>query len=75
MAPCFDASLGTPSPVRRSREGALSVSIATKSLPCPGDAYRKAWEACKLEGDTPNVQAIQELVTAFKLPWKWRRKG
>jgi hypothetical protein len=23
----------------------------------------------------PNVQAIQELVTAFKLLWKWRRKG
>ena len=39
------------------------------------DSYRKAWEQCKLEGDTPNVQAIQELVTAFRLLWKWRRKG
>jgi hypothetical protein len=26
-------------------------------------------------GDVPNVQAIQELVTAFKLLWKWRRRG
>jgi hypothetical protein len=39
------------------------------------EAYRKAWEACKLEGDTPNAKAIQELVTAFKLLWKWRRRG
>jgi hypothetical protein len=31
------------------------------------DAYRRAWEQCRLEGaDVPNVQAIQELVQAFK---------
>jgi hypothetical protein len=35
----------------------------------------KAGEACKLEGDTPNVQAIQELVTAFKLLRKRRLVG
>ena len=59
-------------------EEALKEQYRSLSLSSPyhvREAYRKAWEACKLEGDTPNVQAIQELVTAFKLLWKWRRKG
>jgi hypothetical protein len=48
-------------------EGALKERYRSLSRLSPfhvRDVYREAWEACKLEGDTPNVQAIQELVTA-----------
>jgi hypothetical protein len=34
------------------------------------DAYRLAWERCKMQGDgLPPPSAVQELVTAWKLPW------
>jgi hypothetical protein len=40
------------------------------------DAYRKAHEACRMDGDgLPKASAVQELVTAWKLLWKWRRRG
>jgi hypothetical protein len=39
------------------------------------DAYRLAWEQCKMHGDgLPDASAIQELVTAWKLLWSWRRR-
>ena len=40
------------------------------------DAYRQAHEACRMEGDRlPSASAVQEMVTAWKLLWVWRRKG
>jgi hypothetical protein len=39
------------------------------------DAYRLAWERCKMQGESlPRASAIQELVTARKLLWSWRRR-
>lgn len=40
------------------------------------DTYRRAHEACRMDGDqVPRASAIQELVTAWKLMWGWRRRG
>jgi hypothetical protein len=40
------------------------------------EAYRQAHEACRMEGDRlPKASAVQELVTAWKLLWKWKRRG
>jgi hypothetical protein len=37
-------------------------------------AYRQAHEACRMHGDRlPDASAFQELVTVWKLLWKWRR--
>jgi hypothetical protein len=34
------------------------------------DAYRLAWEQCKMQGGSlPRASAVQELVTAWKLLW------
>jgi hypothetical protein len=39
------------------------------------DAYREAWERCKMNSDSvPRAPAIQELVTVWKQLWKWRRR-
>jgi hypothetical protein len=39
------------------------------------NAYRQAYEACRMDGDRlPKASAVQELVTAWKLLWKWRRR-
>ena len=36
--------------------------------------YREAWYACRMEGNgLPSPRAVQELVTAWKLLWKWRQ--
>ena len=38
------------------------------------DAYRQAHEACRMDGDRlPRASAVQELVAAWKLMWRWRR--
>jgi hypothetical protein len=38
------------------------------------DAYRQAHEQCRMEGDRlPRARAVQELVTVWKLMWRWRR--
>jgi hypothetical protein len=46
-------------------------------MPAPSNvagAYRKAHEVCRMEGDSlPRANAVQELVVAWKLMWKWRR--
>lgn len=40
------------------------------------DAYRQAYEACRMDGERlPRASAVQEMVAAWKLLWKWRRKG
>ena len=39
------------------------------------DAYRLAWERCKMQGDgLPRASAVQELVTAWKQLWEWKRR-
>jgi hypothetical protein len=39
------------------------------------DAYRLAWERCKMQADgLPRASAVQELVTVWKLLWSWRRR-
>jgi hypothetical protein len=39
------------------------------------DAYREAYERCRMEGDAvPRARAVQELVTVWKLLWSWRRR-
>lgn len=40
------------------------------------DAYRQAYEACRMEGDPlPRASAVQELVATWKLLPKWRIRG
>jgi hypothetical protein len=40
------------------------------------DAYREAYEQCRMNGDSlPRATAIQELVTVWKQLWEWRRRG
>jgi hypothetical protein len=39
------------------------------------EEYRRAHRACRMEADrVPRASAIQELVTAWKVLWGWRRK-
>ena len=39
------------------------------------DAYRQAYEACRMDGDRlPRASAVQELVTAWRVMWRWGRK-
>jgi hypothetical protein len=40
------------------------------------DAYRQAHEACRMDEDRmPKASAVQELVVAWKVMWKWRKRG
>jgi hypothetical protein len=40
------------------------------------DEYRRAYETCRMNGDRlPSASAIQELVTAWKLLWSWRKRS
>jgi hypothetical protein len=40
------------------------------------EEYRRAYSACRMEGDKlPRASAVQELVTAWKVLWGWRRKA
>lgn len=37
--------------------------------------YREAWKECMLECDRPpKAAAIQSLVTAWKVLWRWHRR-
>jgi hypothetical protein len=39
------------------------------------DAYRQAHEACRMDGDRlPKASAVQELVTAWRVLWGWRKR-
>ena len=54
-----------------------SVGMLSRCFPehSVRDAYRLAWERCKMNGDgVPRASAIQELVTVWKQLWEWRRK-
>ena len=36
--------------------------------------YRQAWEECRMKGERlPPAKAVQQLVQAWKLLWKWRQ--
>ena len=40
------------------------------------DAYRQAYEACRMEGDRlPRASAVQDLVATRKVLRKWRIRG
>jgi hypothetical protein len=40
------------------------------------DAYRQAYEACRMEGDRlPRASAVQDLVATWKVLRKWRIRG
>ena len=40
------------------------------------DAYRQAYEACRMEGDRlPRASAVQEMVATWKVLRKWRPSG
>jgi hypothetical protein len=39
------------------------------------DAYRQAYEKCRMDGErVPRASAVQDLVTIWKLLWKWKRR-
>jgi hypothetical protein len=63
-------------PLDREELQALSRRLARLSPHHVADAYRRAYEACRMEGDQlPRAADIQELVTAWKVTraWKLRR--
>jgi hypothetical protein len=49
--------------------------LSLLSLPHVADAYRQAHAACRMDGDRmPSASAFQELVTVWKLLWKWKNQ-
>ena len=39
------------------------------------EEYRRAYETCRMDGDRlPSASAVQEMVTAWKLLWSWRKR-
>jgi hypothetical protein len=65
----FDRPLTKEELLRREHQ------LAMLSLPHVVDAYRQAHEACRMDGDRiPRATAVQELVTTWKLLWRWRRR-
>jgi hypothetical protein len=66
----FDRPLTTAELAERRRR------LAMLSPHQVAEAYRQAHEACRMEGDRlPRASAVQELVTAWRVLWKWRRRG
>jgi hypothetical protein len=64
----FDRPLSKEELAQRERQ--LSM-LSPSSV---AEVYRQAHHACRMEGDAlPNASAVQELVSAWKLMWKWRR--
>jgi len=65
----FDRPLNKEELTHRERQ------LAVLSVQHVADAYRRAHEACRMDGDRiPQASAVQELVTAWKLLWRWRRR-
>jgi hypothetical protein len=63
-------------PLNRAELAELQRRLSMLSPHQVADAYRKAHEACRMDGDrVPRASAVQELVSAWKLFWQWRRKG
>jgi hypothetical protein len=66
----FDRPLTRDELARRERE------LSMLSPHHVADAYQRAYQACRMDGDRlPRASAVQELVAAWKLMWKWRRRG
>jgi hypothetical protein len=56
----------------KERERQLSL-LSTHHV---ADAYRRAYEACRMEGDRlPRASSVQELVATWKVLRKWRIRG
>ena len=50
-------------------------ALAMLSVHSVRDAYREAYEPCKMQGDSlARAAAIQELVTVWKQLWAWKRR-
>ena len=65
----FDHPLTKPEFAERQRR------LAMLSPHHVAEAYRQAHEACRMEGDQlPRASAVQELVTAWRVLWRWRRR-
>jgi hypothetical protein len=63
-------------PLNRDELQELARRLARLSPHQIAEAYRKAYDDCRMESDRlPRASAIQELVTAWKLTraWKLRR--
>jgi len=53
---------------------ALQQNLARLSEPSVKKVYRQAWEECRMKGERlPPAKAVQQLVQAWKLLWKWRQ--
>ena len=66
----FDRPLTQPELKDRTRQ------LSMLSPHHVADAYRRAYEACRMDGDRlPRASSVQELVAAWKLLRKWRRRG
>ena len=63
-------------PLNRAELAERRRRLAMLSPHHVAEAYRQAYEACRMEGDrVPRASAVQELVSAWKLLWGQRRKG
>jgi hypothetical protein len=60
-------------------EAELKERVRRLSMLSPhhvADAYRQAYEACRMEGDRlPLASAVQELVATWKVLRKWKIRG
>ena len=63
-------------PDRPMSEQELAEHRRSLSMVSPyhvAQAYRDAYDKCRMDGERlPSARAVQELVTAWKLLWKWK---
>jgi hypothetical protein len=65
----FDRPL-TPQQIAERRQQLAKLSPAHVA-----DAYRQAYEKCRMDSDrVPRASAVQDLVTIWKLLWRWKRR-
>jgi hypothetical protein len=63
-------------PLNRAEPAECQRDLSMLSPQHVAEAYRQAHEACGMEGDRlPSASAVQGLMTAWKLMWKWMRRG
>jgi len=61
-------------PLTEQELRALQQNLARLSEPSVKEVYRQAWEECRMKGERlPPAKAVQQLVRAWKLLWKWRQ--
>jgi len=61
-------------PLTEQELRALQQNLARLSEPSVKKVYRQAWEECRMKGERlPPAKAVQQLVQAWKLLWKWRQ--